>query len=311
MPRRPRGRDDPLRCRVYHEGDQPPVGIQDLPTTQCTTGIRFQEFTPEHLDDAVNLSRQAGWPHRREDWAMVLGLSSGIVAISGGKVVGTALVTRYGAGAATINMVIVDTALRGQGIGRSLMELGLQAGEGRELRLIATREGLPLYEKLGFRATDEILQHQGVLGEVQAAESVEWAAPDDGAVLAELDQAACGMDRGALIRLLEQQGRLAVLRRAGRPQGFAALRAFGRGEVAGPVVAADAADARALLRFLFAGRAGAFMRVDTTASRGLAPWLAAQGLAHAGGGIAMRRGGTDGGGAGAVRTFALASQALG
>jgi hypothetical protein len=79
----------------------------------------------------------------------------------------------------------------------------------------------------------------------------------------------------------------------------------------GPVVAAPGNDARMLMSFLFAARPGAFLRVDTPRTSGLAPWLAEQGLAHVGGGIAMRRGGHASGQAAGVQTFALASQALG
>jgi hypothetical protein len=105
-------------------------------------------------------------------------------------------------------------------------------------------------------------------------------------------------------------GRFAVIRDGSGLAGFAALRPFGRGEVAGPVVARDAADARRLLAFLFAGRAGAFLRVDTPEASGLGDWLAAQGLASVGGGIAMIRGEAPAA-AREFQTFALAAQALG
>ena len=85
---------------------------------------------------------------------------------------------------------------------------------------------------------------------------------------------------------------------------------FGRGEVAGPVVARDAADARRLLAFLFASRPGAFLRVDIPEASGLGDWLAAQGLAPVGGGIAMIRGGAPAA-APEFQSFALAAQALG
>jgi predicted N-acetyltransferase YhbS len=277
-----------------------------------TTSIELVDFTREHLDGALLLSRQAGWPHRREDWAMMLTISGGVVALDGDRVVGTALVTRYGRATAAINMVIVDTATRGHGIGRRLMDFALQASEGRDCRLTATQDGLPLYEKLGFRACGEILQHQGIAREAAIARpGVDWATADDIAAIAKLDQAAFGADRGALMALLCEQGRFAVLRQEGRPSGFAAIRSFGRGEVVGPVVAATGNDARMLISFLCAARPGAFLRVDTPRTSGLAAWLAEQGLAHVGSGIAMRRGAHASGQAAGVQTFALASQALG
>lgn len=276
-----------------------------------TDEITLVDSAPEHLDGAVALSSQAGWPHRWEDWAMTLALSTGFVALEGERVVGTTLVTRYGDAAATINMVIVDAAMRGRGIGRKLMDLAPQETEGGECRLVATREGLPLYEKLGFRAIGQIVQHQGTPSEALAGKGVEWGTADDVAALVALDLSACGMDRAGLIRLLCEQARIAILRREGTPVGFAALRTFGRGKVAGPVVAETADDAHNLLALLFATSPGVLLRVDTSESSGLSPWLAARGLANVVGGIAMCRGGTAARPAPRAQTFALASQALG
>ena len=36
--------------------------------------ISLEAMETEHLDGAVLLSREAGWPHRREDWELVLSL---------------------------------------------------------------------------------------------------------------------------------------------------------------------------------------------------------------------------------------------
>ena len=55
---------------------------------------------------------------------------------------------------------------------------------------------------------------------------------------------------------------------------------------------------------------GAFLRVDTPEASGLGGWLAAQGLAPVGGGIAMVRSGAPAA-APEFQTFALAAQALG
>ncbi|WP_162501579.1 GNAT family N-acetyltransferase, partial [Methylobacterium crusticola] len=235
----------------------------------------LRTFAPAHLDGAVALSRAAGWPHRREDWALVLSLSAGRVALLNGRVVGTAMTTTFGE-AAAVNMVIVDEAMRGRGLGRRLMEAALAAADGRACRLVATEDGLPLYEKLGFRAAGEILQHQGtaVADVAPGLREIAWeGAPV--AALAGLDREACGMDRTALLARLAAEGRVAVLRRGGAAAGFAVLRPFGRGEVVGPVVAETPEAARALIGFAMAARPGAFLRVDTPAGSGLGPWLAA------------------------------------
>ncbi|MCA1367257.1 GNAT family N-acetyltransferase [Bradyrhizobium sp. BRP14] len=276
-----------------------------------TNQIDITAFGPEHLEAAVKLSRQAGWPHRLEDWQMALALSEGIVAVEGGRVVGTILVTPYKKDCATINMVIVDEAVRGRGLGRKLMDAAFRIAGDRPLRLVATTEGLPLYQKLGFRESDAVLQHQGVVGEIATPAETEAATTADVEEIAELDRLAFGADRGGLIAYLARVGQFAVLRRDGRVAGFAALRAFGRGEVVGPVVAADLDDAKALVAHFIAKRPGRFLRVDTTAGTGLSPWLAEQGLAHVGGGIAMMKPPIHPAADSTAAIFALANQALG
>ncbi|SCW79994.1 Acetyltransferase (GNAT) domain-containing protein [Rhizobium mongolense subsp. loessense] len=277
-----------------------------------TTEIDLAPFGTEHLKGAVALSRQAGWPHRPEDWAMVLSLSSGVVALEDkDRVVGTVLVTPYGDNCATINMVIVDEAMRGRGLGRKLMDCALTIAGNRPLRLVATSDGLPLYEKLGFRQTGSVLQYQGSVPAIDHPDGVLPANQDDLAAIVALDRAAFGAERRSLLEYIAKIGRFAVIRQAGEVRGFAALRTFGRGEVIGPVAAAHAGDACALISFFIASRPGAFLRIDTTADAGLAPWLAERGFAHAGGGIVMGKGSIEPTTSPALKTFALANQALG
>ena len=57
--------------------------------------IVFQSFTPAHLEKAVELSKDVSWPHRLEDWALTLSVSSGIVAMEGNEIVGDRLVLQF------------------------------------------------------------------------------------------------------------------------------------------------------------------------------------------------------------------------
>ncbi len=264
-------------------------------------------FLPQHIPGAVALSRAEGWPHRPEDWALIQSLSRGVVALQDGQVVGTAMATIFGT-VGMMNMIIVGDSMRGQGLGRALMDAAMAQAQPQEWRLVATESGLPLYRKLGFIQTDRVLQHQGLVAPMAAPQGVAWAGDLD--AIAAIDRTATGADRGALIAALARAGRLAVLRDAQGIAGYAALRPFGRGEVAGPVVARNAEQAQALLAFLLADRAGQFIRVDIPESSGLAPWLAGLGLAHVGGGIGMSRGAPPPRPA-EFHRFALAAQALG
>ncbi|RUX10345.1 MULTISPECIES: GNAT family N-acetyltransferase [unclassified Mesorhizobium] len=274
--------------------------------------IEIHAFGPDHIEGAVALSRQENWPHRPQDWQMALELSSGVVALGGhGQVTGTILVTPYGADCAMINMVIVDRTMRGKGLGRRLMNEALALAEDRPLRLVATRDGMPLYEKLGFVPSGTIQQHQGQVAALSAPDEVEAAATVDLSEIKAMDREAYGADREALIDALAERGQFAVIRRNGVIEAYAAIRPFGRGEVIGPVIAGSVEDAKALVAFLAASRAGAFLRVDTDSRTGIANWLTGIGLVHVGGGVTMDRPSNRGAVQARPKVYALANQALG
>lgn len=253
---------------------------------------RILPFAEAHLPGAWALSRQAGWPHRIEDWALNLTVSKGVVAIEEGRVVGTALASLLG-DVATLNMIIVDESMRGRGLGRALMEAAMAAAGGREMRLIATAEGLPLYEKLGFVADGGVAQHQGIARPpLPSLPDLPVTEGGDLAACLAMDAAATGLDRAGLLTEVARGGRLLTA-----PGGFALIRRFGRGEVAGPVVAREAATARALIAAAASHCAGRFLRIDLPVEHGLSAFVAGLGLAAVGGGTCMTRPATGGGGA--------------
>lgn len=274
--------------------------------------MKIQDFGQDHIEGAVALSRQENWPHRPQDWQMALQVSSGAVALDEqGRVTGTILVTPYGVDCAMINMVIVDRNVRGKGLGRRLMDQALALAGDRPLRLVATTDGMPLYQKLGFVPSGAILQHQGTVAQLGAPDGVEAASTDDLAEIKALDRVAYGADREALIDALAERGQFAVIRRNGAIEAYAAIRPFGRGEVIGPVIAASADTAKDLIEFFATARHGAFLRVDTDSRTGIAGWLEEIGLAHVGGGVAMDRPPKPGSERVRPRVYALANQALG
>ena len=44
--------------------------------------LTFAAMQPAHLPGAMRLSADAGWPHREEDWRLVLDISRGFAALS-------------------------------------------------------------------------------------------------------------------------------------------------------------------------------------------------------------------------------------
>jgi predicted N-acetyltransferase YhbS len=275
----------------------------------------IRAMTASDVPHAQALTASFGWPHRHEDWALMQALGEGLVAERDGKLVGTALCWRYGADWATLGLIGVYKEMQGHGIGRRLLRALIEAVEGRNLVLHATRAGMSLYAAEGFAPTGTVVQHQGVAARPEPAPLPQGmrlrpAAAADLPSIAALDRVACGMDRTHLLAaLLEQPGGL-VLEDGGGVAGFALLRRFGRGRVIGPVAAADVERATAMIAPLLDRHAGQFMRIDIPQESGLCAWLAAAGLTEAGAVIRMVRG-TDASAERGVRTFGLASQAFG
>ena len=275
------------------------------------TPLTFAAMQPGHLPGAVRLSADAGWPHREEDWRLVLDISHGFVAVQEGKVVATALATPFG-NAAMVNMVVVDASLRRMGIARAMMERVMAAADPASWHLVATDAGLPLYEAFGFRRTGKIIRYQGIVADVRSSGDACWGSISDLAAIIRLDKAASGMDRASLYGALSKEARLAVLRHSGGIVGHAFVRDFGLGRVVGPVVAATAGEAQDLISFIMSEHAGALLRVDTGVHTGLGTWLERNGLsADTAGGIVMQAGTVASGPTGPASVFALASQALG
>jgi GNAT superfamily N-acetyltransferase len=272
---------------------------------------------PMHAGDLVamhGLAQRMSWPHRPEDCAQLLALGAGTVAVDAmGRTVGVGLRWSFGRDVGTIGLVLVAPDQQGRGIGRALMKALIADSEPRTLMLNATAEGLPLYEKLGFVTIGEIVQHQGQASYVDGPENVSWSHSGDHACLVALDHVANGHERSALMRVLRERAKFAVIREENAVQAFAAIREFGRGLVIGPVVARHDIEAKALIDFLLAHHQGMFVRIDTDMSINLAEWLTSRELTHVGGGITMRRStrAQQNKRAAARRMYALVSQALG
>ena len=115
--------------------------------TDIEAMVDLRAMTVDDLPAAHALSSEQKWPHRIEDWDMLLSLGFGYVAERDGEVIGTAMAWLYGTDAATLGMVIVSPAAQGMGLGRRLMEAVMADLGDRTILLNATDEGAPLYRQ--------------------------------------------------------------------------------------------------------------------------------------------------------------------
>lgn len=282
---------------------------------QDAAQIVMRAMTGEDVHAAAELCIEQHWPHREEDLALFLSIGQGIVAEADGKIVGTIMGWKFGETFATLGMVIVTGAMQGRGLGRKLMDAMLDQLKGRTVILNATQEGLPLYRKLGFVELGTICQHQAIapaqpLVQLRRGERVRPMGAADGEALQALYAKASGMDRKAVLDAFQAEGSTVVLSREHEQTGFAVLRRFGRGWAIAPVVAPDLIGAKALIAHWLGIQSGSFCRIDIPEESGLGAWLEDLGLPEVGRVTMMALGPapvTDD----AIRTFAIAAQALG
>lgn len=276
---------------------------------------RFRPFTPADLMAAHALSVQLKWPHRLEDWAMLQRVAEGFVAEDGERLIGTAFTCPQGA-YATIGLVIVSDDYQGQGIGRKLMDLALEASSPRTAILNATLAGVPLYSSQGFVEFGQVQQHQGqaqaaCLPTLPANERCRPLTVADRRRQLELANAGSGLDRASVLNDLFDVIEHAVgIERDGQLCAFAIQRAFGRGHCIGPIIAENPRQAQHLIAALVAQVPNEFIRIDVPTDCGLSDWLETAGLKQVDKVAQMARG-TPPQAVGGVNQFALVSQAIG
>jgi len=230
------------------------------------TPIQLRLFTEDDLDFADRMREKTGWNQRRDDWARYRRHEPGgcFVAEWDGHPAGTVTTTRYGDDLAWIGMMLVDPAYRRRGIATALMEGAMDYLRERNVRCIkldATPEGRPVYERLGFRAewTLERWEWEPAETETDAGNAGTPPAEDDrdriDAVM-DLDRAAFGADRLAWLRALAADARRVKIRRdgSGDVSAYGMLRPGLEADYFGPQVADPPEAAAGLVEDLLAGR---------------------------------------------------------
>lgn len=259
------------------------------------------------------LSVSVGWPHRAEDWALVIALGRGIVARDEiGRVVGSAMWFPLGDDHAAIGMVITSPRLQQHGAGRWLMGHIFDQVGSRGMVLTATRAAYHLYISLGFTPLSQSYQHQGVVtGLSTGPRHSRTMRAEDLTAVHTLDRAAMGISRPDVLERLLAISSGSVVERDGQVTGFALCRKYGRGHVVGPLVAENDEDAIALVAPFAQAMEGQFLRLDTRQPDGpFREFLVACGIRHYD--TVMRMGlGAVPVATGPAQTYSLVNQALG
>ncbi|WDL96430.1 GNAT family N-acetyltransferase [Alicyclobacillus sp. ALC3] len=211
-----------------------------------------QEFTFAKLGehdraDLQQLAERVGWHFADEQVALLMaaGTVYGLHAAGAGRreLIGASAIYPYGRNLASLGIVMVSPEHQRQGIGtavvrRCLADVDPQA----HVMLIATPQGRPVYESLGFRIVEQVHRYELDLASVADGRRSHVATAlrqDDLAAVVALDETASGGRREAAYQALWQIARIGVAVRddGGHVRGFTfALRGTDRW-LMGPVIA--------------------------------------------------------------------------
>jgi GNAT superfamily N-acetyltransferase len=237
------------------------------------------------LDAADRLRDQAGWNQTLGDWERMLCWQPGgcFVAENQDGVVGTVTTTTYDGRLAWLGMMLVEQALRRQGVGRALFEHALEWLERTGVATVAldaTPLGKAMYDQAGFSDLYTLQRRHAVVSELSPERGVRPMLDDDIVSIAELDAGVFfGLDRLRVLtelRTAHPSGAWVKPGSNGDIEGYVLSKPGARAWYIGPLVARDAGVAETLLRAALAPLAGQSAILDTPDSNPHAAELAAR-----------------------------------
>ena len=192
-----------------------------------------------------DLVAQSGWNQTRDDWALFAAHGTVHAVRDGsGRIVASGAVLPMGPRGAWISMILVDPALRGQGMGRAVFAHCMRQVQSadRVALLDATPAGEKLYARYGFVPLWRLTRWQRA-GDASARRAPR-SEPGPLDLLAALDAEALGLARPAVLAHLALRAESRVVRHS---QGFAVVRAGRVARHVGPLIATHEAAAAVLL----------------------------------------------------------------
>lgn len=231
-----------------------------------------------HAASLLHLSTISEWDYNLKYWQAILSSGRVFGAMDGtGKLLGTGCYFMFPDKTAFIGAVIVRPNLKGKGIGTQLMHALHNQISGSNLpsRLIATVEGQPLYEKLGyveetkcFKMTREASNPNTELSQIEGV-SFKALVPERVEDIIKFDEACYGSNRGHVLTSLLSSGSKGMVAVFGEHEeivGYALQ--YDRGETVciGPLMAVSDEIALALCQMMTYGHQRQF-RIDTLSAQ--------------------------------------------
>jgi len=211
----------------------------------------LRSLTAADIPEGVELSTAAGWNQVPADWEMLMELApETCFAIEcEGNLAATTTLVSYADQLAWIGMVLTHTRYQRRGFATRLVEQALKSADARGIRSVkldATEQGRPVYERLGFRVEQELKRWSTVKPPISERGPGDSSSQAMSNVHFELDRMASGADRSNLLRLLSQR-----VPPSCDSEGFLLSRPGIRASYIGPFVARNRETAYRLLRSRF------------------------------------------------------------
>lgn len=175
-------------------------------------------FDANDIPGLIALSDSVGWDYDEFEITTVM-LSGKIFGHKNaeGKIVSSAAITTYERNLASIGMVIVHENYRGLGLGKLATQKCIESvSEHTAIMLVATKDGEPLYKKMGFTTVDCVHKYlaDNYIGAYDLASNectIEDFNEHDFADIVSLDEAAFGDQRSNFLKYRIKQSRRCIV----------------------------------------------------------------------------------------------------
>jgi predicted GNAT family N-acyltransferase len=231
----------------------------------------IEKLNESDIPDLIALSASVGWDYNEDEIRTVL--AAGVIygwRNDDKRVMASAAILAYDNRLASIGMVIVHPDYRGYGLGKTVTQTCIDSVPSRmPVMLIATPDGKPMYEKMGFRPVDCVHKYlcDGYRGDHHESVTPEMAISPVSAEhfhrIVELDRLAVGANRSAFLqaRMRQAKNGVVAIQEDGEIVGYGFSIQGSVNLVLGPIVAPHASVAAAIVNRLASGHQGK-LRID-------------------------------------------------
>jgi GNAT superfamily N-acetyltransferase len=222
---------------------------------------------PGELELVLEWARQEGWNPGLDDSLPFHDADpSGFFVGAVGEVpVGSISVVKYGDDLAFLGLYMVHPEFRGKGYGRAIWDAGIASANGRSIGLDGVVAQQENYRKAGFEEAYKTVRYGGVIGSLPPSTLTATPVTDKLDGLVRYDASVFSAQRPAFVTSWctdRKHRRTAVVRKSGKIRGYGTIRRCYDGYKIGPLFAADADSAAALLSTLGQEAKGARVFID-------------------------------------------------